>query len=41
MALVDRFLPVVKAMEYLLPLPGMSLIMVGRKQRAEARLAVA
>jgi hypothetical protein len=41
MALVDRLLPVVKAMEYLLPLPGMSLIMVGRKKQTEARRAVA
>jgi hypothetical protein len=27
----DRLLPVAKLLEYLLPVPGMSLIMVGRK----------
>jgi glycosyltransferase involved in cell wall biosynthesis len=30
----DRLLPVVKVLDYLLPVPGMSLIMVGRKPAA-------
>jgi glycosyltransferase involved in cell wall biosynthesis len=30
----DRFLPVAKLLEYLLPVPGMSLLMVGRKPTA-------
>lgn len=33
----DRLLPVAKALEYVLPLPGMSLIMVGRKPLAPAQ----
>lgn len=35
----DRFLPVAKLLEYLLPVPGMSLLMVGRKPAA-ARVAM-
>jgi hypothetical protein len=41
MALFDRILPLAKIMEHLLPLPGMSLIMVGRKKQAAALRAVA
>jgi SAM-dependent methyltransferase len=33
----DRLLPLVKLLEYVLPVPGMSLIMVGRKPRRAAR----
>ncbi len=33
----DRILPVAKLMEYLLPVPGMSLIMVGRKPEVAAK----
>jgi glycosyltransferase involved in cell wall biosynthesis len=32
----DRLLPVAKLLDYLLPVPGMSLIMVGRKPKAAA-----
>jgi glycosyltransferase involved in cell wall biosynthesis len=33
----DRILPVAKLLEYILPVPGMSLIMVGRKPKRAAR----
>ena len=32
----DRLLPVAKILEYLLPIPGMSLTMVGQKPIADA-----
>ena len=36
----DRLLPVAKLLDYVLPVPGMSLIMVGRKpERAARRMA--
>jgi 2-polyprenyl-3-methyl-5-hydroxy-6-metoxy-1,4-benzoquinol methylase len=41
MALFDRILPVTKILDHFLPLPGMSLIMVGRKKQAGALRAVA
>ncbi len=41
MALFDRILPLAKIMDHLLPLPGMSLIMVGRKKQAAASRAAA
>ncbi|NUQ62171.1 MAG: glycosyltransferase [Pirellulales bacterium] len=37
----DRVLPLVKALDYLLPLPGMSLIVVGRKPGRSIRRAAA
>jgi glycosyltransferase involved in cell wall biosynthesis len=37
----DRLLPVAKILEYLLPLPGMSLVMVGRKRDALTMRAAA
>jgi hypothetical protein len=33
----DRVLPAAKALEYVLPLPGMTLMMVGRKPAAAAQ----
>ncbi len=37
----DRLLPVAKILEYFLPMPGMSLIMVGRKPDVAAKRAAA
>jgi hypothetical protein len=40
MAWFDRLLPIAKIAEWVLPVPGMSLIMVGRKPGREARSCV-
>jgi hypothetical protein len=37
MAWFDRLLPLVKLLDRVLPVPGMSLVMVGRKPRRAAR----
>ena len=37
----DRLLPLVKFLDYVLPVPGMSLMMVGRKPPRAARRAAA
>jgi glycosyltransferase involved in cell wall biosynthesis len=37
----DRLFPLARLMEYVLPMPGLSLIMVGRKRPRAARLAAA
>jgi len=37
----DRLLPVIRLLDYVLPVPGMSLLMVGRKPRRHAERAAA